>query len=96
MGAELMQIARVYYPVKTLGYGNRIGIWTVGCKHACQNCSNPELWDDDPSRDVPLETLFRMFDQIKYPIDGVTISGGDPFEQTAELIVLVQHLDKIV
>jgi anaerobic ribonucleoside-triphosphate reductase activating protein len=91
-----MQIARVYYPVKTLGYGDRIGIWMVGCKHGCENCSNPELWDADPQREVPLQSLFRLFSQIKQTVDGVTISGGDPFEQVDDLLELVQYIKTYV
>lgn len=40
-----MYIARILYPVKVLGPGERIGIWMDGCEHGCIGCSNPELWD---------------------------------------------------
>ena len=38
-----LSIARIYYPVKTLGPGNRIGIWTAGCPRRCSGCISPEL-----------------------------------------------------
>lgn len=89
-----MQIERVYYPVKTLGYGNRIGIWTVGCRHGCFNCSNPELWDNDPDKDVSEKQIINMFTSIPGQVDGVTITGGEPFQQAEELLSLVLYLYK--
>jgi anaerobic ribonucleoside-triphosphate reductase activating protein len=94
-----MQIVRIYYPVQTLGPGKRIGIWTVGCPHHCYRCSNPELWEPDPAREVPLasieETLVYMKKE-KHRIDGVTISGGEPFLQPEGLSEMVKFLKAYV
>ena len=93
-----MQIARIYYPVKTLGPGNRIGIWTVGCQQRCYRCSNPELWDADPVKDVDLTTIQNTFLRVKADnrIDGITISGGEPFLCPEELCRLVIFLKRNV
>ena len=40
-----MYIDRIMFPVLTLGYGQRVGIWTLGCPRKCHKCSNPELQD---------------------------------------------------
>lgn len=90
-----MQIDRIFYPIRTLGFGNRIGIWTVGCEHKCFNCANPELWEADPSRDIPLEMIFDTLIRIysaNPDLDGVTISGGEPFLQSEHLAELVQFI----
>ena len=87
-----MQIERIFYPVLTLGYGKRIGIWTIGCPHACFNCSNPELWASKPEKDIPITDLYRMIAGIRDNIDGVTITGGEPFNQTVELYGLITFL----
>jgi len=89
-----MEIERIYYPVKTLGFGDRVGIWTIGCPHLCFNCSNPELWQRDPSKDMPLEVLFRLLCSISSPINGLTISGGEPFVQYEDLFALVAFVHK--
>lgn len=86
-----MQIDRIYYPVKTLGYGNRIGIWTIGCSHHCKNCSNPELWEKDSSRDISIERIIECVQQV-HDADGITITGGEPFDQPDELELLVHRL----
>ena len=93
-----MQIARIYYPVKTLGPGNRVGIWAVGCHQRCYKCSNPELQDADPAKDVDLTTIQNTILRVKADsrIDGITISGGEPFLYPDELCRLVLFLKRNV
>ena len=88
-----MQIDRIYYPVQTLGYGNRIGIWTIGCTHHCENCSNPELWKPNPDKNISLNTVMECVCQVAHA-DGITITGGEPFEQPEELYELVKALKR--
>lgn len=81
-----MQIDRLYFPVKTLGYGNRIGIWTIGCEHQCPGCSNPELWEKQPDKDIPAEKIIDVIRPYLSECDGITLTGGDPFYQSSELL----------
>jgi len=89
-----MNIARILYPVETLGPGKRIGIWTCGCPRRCDGCANPDLWEFDEKRNVKIEVLLDMIRQIieKHPVDGFTISGGEPVSQGAELEKLLSAL----
>lgn len=89
-----MQIDRVLYPITTLGPGNRLGIWTVGCPHHCFNCSNPELWEKDETKDIELTNLFDILREYVDLAEGVTITGGEPFCQSEELYYLVMNLKK--
>lgn len=89
-----MQIDRIYYPVKTLGYGSRIGIWTIGCPHGCENCSNPELWKEDSSKDVSVNDILECISKVPCA-DGITITGGEPFAQIHDLNKLVMGLRKL-
>ena len=43
----------------------------------------------DPTVDVNIEEYFQDFNL--QTIDGVTVSGGEPFEQTSELVHLLSH-----
>lgn len=90
-----MQIDRMFFPVKTLGYGNRLGIWTIGCKRRCQNCANPELWREDLTKDIPISTIIDCIYKIKGELDGITITGGEPFYQVIELSQLLSELHKL-
>lgn len=89
-----MNIARILYPVEVLGPGKRIGIWVCGCRHGCRGCSNPELWDPKPEYEVTIDELMRLISRVAetHPIDGFTISGGEPMDQTKALAELITQL----
>lgn len=89
-----MYIARILYPVKVLGPGNRIGIWFSGCEHQCKNCSNPELWKQQENQRISLKELLGLIKNIEknYLIDGFTLTGGDPFFQSDALRELLPYL----
>ena len=91
-----MYVARILYPVKVLGPGNRVGIWMVGCKHGCKGCSNPELWEFQDKYKTSLATVLALIEKIAEDntIDGFTITGGDPFEQSKELKQMLLKLHK--
>lgn len=92
----MMNIHRIYYPVLTLGPGARIGIWTRGCQKQCPGCLSPELSRREAKYEIPLpvleETLTGIFSAR--PVDGVTISGGEPADQYEELTVLLSYLTR--
>lgn len=89
-----MQIDRIYYPVETLGFGKRIGIWTYGCSHRCNKCSNPELWDEREDKEISISDILCCIQQID-EADGITITGGDPFYQVDDLYELLYELRKL-
>ena len=72
-----------------------MGIWTIGCKRKCVNCSNPELWEENPGKDISIETITGIIEKYKDKTDGVTITGGEPFLQPEELLSLVEKIRKI-
>lgn len=92
-----MQIDRVIYPVESLGPGKRLVIWTVGCSKHCKRCINQELWAKDESKNIDVKELFCALVEIinSQDIDGITITGGDPFEQFPELLELLKLLKTI-
>ena len=92
-----MYIARILYPVKVLGPGNRIGIWVAGCHHRCKGCSNPELWEVDEKYLVTIEQVEKLIRtvEVEHEIDGFTITGGDPVEQADELTNLLTRVADI-
>lgn len=92
-----MYVARVLYPVEVLGPGKRVGIWFCGCPRRCKGCSNPELWEFQDRYYTSPQTVYELVLQIakKQPIDGFTITGGDPLYQADDLQRLVTLLKTI-
>lgn len=92
---EKLSIARIFYPVKTLGPGHRVGVWTTGCSRKCSGCISSELQYYDKEKELDIETIMEMICSITHPIDGFTISGGEPFCNPKALDALVQRLAEI-
>ena len=93
-----MYIARVLYPVKVLGPGDRIGIWFAGCNHQCPGCSNRELWEQSPRYQTDLASVMKLIRLItdRYKVDGFTITGGDPFFQPdalREILIALKNIN---
>jgi len=78
------------------GYGVRYVIFCQGCAHHCVGCQNPETWDFNGGEEITPEELAEDIKRHKH-IDGVTLSGGDPFYQQEECVSLLkllpEHLD---
>lgn len=87
-----MQVERVIADVETLGPGKRICIWVNGCKRNCVGCVSPELQAFKEENECDIVAVLEKF-QLDATV-GVTISGGEPFEQTTALAELVWFLNK--
>lgn len=78
------------------GNGVRYVIFYQGCAHHCIGCQNPETWDFNGGKEITPEELAEDIIKHKH-IDGVTLSGGDPFYQQEECVSLLKllpaHLD---
>lgn len=92
-----MNLARILYPVQVLGPGNRIGLWLCGCNRACKGCSNPELWVQREELEINVQDVVSLIRKISdsHKVDGFTISGGEPFLQADELLLLLSYLTPI-
>lgn len=89
-----MYIARILFPVKVLGPGNRIAIWFNGCSHQCKGCCNRELWEFRDNYKTDVITIVSLIKTIEKDnnIDGFTLTGGDPFFQPEALRELIPEL----
>ncbi len=87
-----MLIARVISPIHSLGPGERVGIWVQGCSKRCKGCISEELQVFDESKDIPVEILISIVKQEanRNKCERLTISGGDPFEQSKELLMFLE------
>ena len=90
-----MKIAlnKAHYPVTVLGPGKRIGLWLQGCSIGCTGCVSQDTWAADETFDTTVETVLDWCRKVATQgLDGVTISGGEPFEQPEALGALLAGL----
>ena len=77
-----------------LGPGQRIGLWMQGCSIGCAGCMSRDTWDRGGQSAVSLnEVMNWCVRHAENGADGITISGGEPFEQPAALKALIDGLD---
>ena len=89
-----IQLNKAHFPVTTLGYGRRLGLWVQGCSIGCKGCVSQDTWDADGGWAVDVAEVLAWCDSSrKHEIDGITISGGEPFEQAPALKKLLDALD---
>ena len=75
-----LRIAGIVEESITDGPGIRMVVFAQGCKHKCKGCHNPQTHSFDGGTLIEIDDLIREIK--KNPLlDGVTLSGGDPFEQ---------------
>ena len=89
----MMRIAQIIAPIKSLGPGERIGLWVQGCHRNCEGCISPE-YQGESGTDIPTTLLAQIIKdiQLREKIDKITISGGEPFEQPEELKNLLREI----
>lgn len=62
------------------GPGLRYGIFVQGCSHGCPGCHNPESQPCEGGTTYSIDSIYEDIRGNKL-IQGVTFSGGEPFEQ---------------
>lgn len=65
------------------GPGLRFVCFVQGCPHRCPGCHNPGTHDPSGGEEATVEALAAQF-QANPLLDGVTLSGGEPFAQAAD------------
>ena len=87
-----LTISHILYPVYNLGPGIRIAIWFQGCSIHCPGCLNPESWDFAGGRQIDLLELYMAILEVAEEHTGISISGGEPFDQYDALVLLCSML----
>lgn len=73
------------------GPGMRAMVWVGGCHRRCPGCSQPEFLPFNSGRPVRVSELWDRVRSIQ-GLDGVSFSGGEPFEQASALSVLAKKV----
>lgn len=71
------------------GPGIRYGVFMQGCSHHCPDCHNPKSQPHSGGRQMTVQQILDEFD-AQDSCAGVTLSGGEPFEQAEAVAELAQ------
>jgi anaerobic ribonucleoside-triphosphate reductase activating protein len=89
-----LTLSRIHYPVRSLGPGARIGIWFQGCSIRCRGCISSDTWASGRGI-TTVEEVFDGIFQWLNQADGITISGGEPFDQPQALRELLTKIRSV-
>lgn len=85
---------RLYFEIpqtEALGPGKRYAIWVQGCRKRCRGCISPDAQPLDSGYEKTVEDLAKEILSVPN-IEGITISGGEPFLQQEPLCELIKAI----
>lgn len=91
-----MHLLNYYEETIVDGPGLRFAFYFAGCRHGCIGCHNKESWLLQSGKKMTPEIFAALVEKIqknKY-LDGITLSGGDPFYNPEALLRFLQELKK--
>ena len=76
------------------GPGFRYTVFVQGCDLRCPGCHNPRLQTFEGGQQIPIHDLLRQIASNPL-LDGLTLSGGDPFTQAASCAALAEGVQTL-
>ena len=69
------------------GVGLRMAVFFQGCNHKCKGCHNPHTWNLNGGYLTTTTDILQNYKEDPL-LDGLTLTGGEPFLQPAAATVL--------
>ena len=94
MFKDPIRILNIYQETISDGDGFRYSIYFSGCKHHCKGCHNLDSWNPNAGNLLTEKWFEKIIKQINENplLDGITLSGGDPFYYPETLLVILKKL----
>jgi anaerobic ribonucleoside-triphosphate reductase activating protein len=91
---DVVHVARIIGGTTAEGPGRRTALWVQGCTLQCPGCFNPHYWSSRGGQPWSSATLAaHLIEQaVENEAEGVTLLGGEPFEQAAPLASVAQEV----
>lgn len=92
-----IRLANIVDETQAEGPGKRMAFWVQGCSIRCTNCCNPEMFDPTLGTDHLFDDLTERMtvNKTSRKIEGITILGGEPFDQAFEAGFLAKTAQKL-
>jgi len=78
-----MRIAGIIQDSIVDGPGLRFVVFTQGCSFRCEGCHNQHTWDKKSGFEMSIDDIISQV-RSNSLTDGLTLSGGEPFDQAAD------------
>ncbi len=92
--SHMIRVAGIVEESVVDGPGIRFVIFTQGCRHNCVGCHNRHTHSFHAGELISIEGIIQRVG-VNPLLDGVTLSGGEPFEQAEALSRLAMALKKL-
>ena len=69
------------------GLGLRLAVFVQGCSHHCPKCHNQQTWNFNGGRVEDTEKIIEIYKKNSL-LSGITLTGGEPFEQAKAMYAL--------
>ncbi len=89
--ADKIRLHNMILHTKVLGPGIRCAIWLQGCQKRCKGCMSPSSRALDGGKLVDIKSVEDAIIQAG-DIEGITVSGGEPFLQVDALHSLLKFV----
>lgn len=86
----LLRISGIVQESIVDGPGIRLVVFAQGCRHHCPGCHNPHTHSFDGGYLIETDEILRQMKGNPL-LDGITLSGGEPFEQASALGELAER-----
>jgi anaerobic ribonucleoside-triphosphate reductase activating protein len=88
-----LRVAHFIPKTSALGPGDRFVLYLQGCPFKCRGCCSPEWRDTRKGKLYAVSELISLMEKYQ-PLDGLTISGGEPLLQVSSLKTLIDEVRK--
>ena len=85
-----MKVMNIIHDSVVDGEGLRSVVFFAGCTHHCKGCHNPESWNDRNGKEMNIDEIYQEL--MSNSLTDVTFSGGEPFMQADQLVMLASLL----
>lgn len=88
---DILRLNNILQNSTVNGPDNRFVIWFQGCPFNCEGCFNPNTHSKNGGFDIEISQLANQINQTAN-IRGITLTGGEPLEQTEQISRLLSAI----
>lgn len=87
----MLRVATISDDTEAEGPGRRLALWVQGCTIRCPGCCNPEMFATDRGTPMTRDELAGRLERAQARgVEGISVLGGEPFEQAAGVTELAR------